>query len=270
MRAVRIAGGGVVVEDVAESVPEGWATVTVAAAGICSSDLHLVHLGACECTLGHEVAGWDESGRAVAVLPLAACGRCPQCQHGRPQLCPSQVGFHGVSLDGGMAERVAVRADLVRPLPDGLDPRDACWVEPLAVAVHGVHRAGVSPGQRVLVIGAGPIGLSAVVAAVAAGAQVEVAEVRPDRSERARALGADAMSDERYDVVVDAVGSEGSFELACRRCRSGGTVALLGTQWDPVPLSHKLQSREISLVPAFMYGRHHGSDEFDMASDLLA
>lgn len=181
------------------------------------------------------------------------------------------MGFLGVTLDGGMAERVRAPATCLRPLPPGLTPADACLAEPLAVALHGLHRAGVSPEQRVLVVGAGPIGLCAVVAASSLGAAVDVAELRTDRLERAVALGAgdDAEADS-YDVVVDAAGTSGSLGLAVRRCASGGTVALVATHWTPVELGIELQLREITLVPAYLYGHHRGQMEFDQALHLLS
>lgn len=242
----------------------------VAAAGICASDLHLVAAGPSPITLGHEFAGWAPDGTPVAVLPLVGCEACEHCRSGHPQRCQHQVGVIGVTLDGGMAERVRAPASCLRPLPPRLRPADACLAEPLAVALHGLHRSGVDAGQRVLVVGAGPIGLCAVAAASALGATVDVAELSDDRRDRAVSLGAGRDLADGYDVVVDAAGSAGALRLATRRCAPGGTVALVATHWTPVEVGMDLQIREISLVPAYLYGHHRGRLEFDQAIDLLA
>jgi threonine dehydrogenase-like Zn-dependent dehydrogenase len=276
VRAVRSTGGAVTVDQVALSGPEDWPVVHVAAAGICGSDLHLVSAGPTAVTLGHEFSGRLDDGTAVAVLPLLACGRCAACAAGEPQRCGGGSELFGITLDGGMADRVRVHPSCVRPIGSGVDIVDACLAEPLAVAVHGVHRAGVSAGHRVLVVGAGAIGLSAVAAAQAAGADVEVTELHGARRARAATLGAREAdrpapgAPGRFDVVLDAAGTQGSLDLAISRSRPGGTIGLLACHWTPVSLGLDLQLKEVSLVPAYLYGHHRGRVEFEEALDLLA
>ncbi len=271
MKAVRNPEGPVALVDVPEPEPtEGTVVVDVRSVGICGSDVHLVAMGPLPVTLGHEFAGTTADGARVTVRPYAACGRCPACAEGRRQQCPRLLGaMYGVSLDGGMAERIAVEAQCVIPLPDDLPMEHAGLVEPIAVAVHGVHRGGVAPGSRVLVIGAGPIGLCAVAAARHEGAEVDVAESLAARGERAEALGARVGEGRDYDVVVDCAGTQGSADLAVRAVRSGGVVSLVGTHWAPVALPMSLQMKEVTLVPSFTYGEHGGVDEFETAMAVL-
>lgn len=271
MLAVRSTGSGVEATHVELSGPDDWPVVHVAAAGICGSDLHLVASGPSATTLGHEFAGWLEDGTSVAVLPVFGCGHCLACIEGHVQRCAtSAANLLGVTLDGGMAEQVRVHPDCVRALPDGLTPDDACLAEPLAVALHGIHRFGVRAGDRALVLGAGTIGLCAVAAAVSVGATVDASDPRDARSAQAAALGAGTDVTGDYDVVIDAAGTQASMDAALQLLRPGGTIGLLACHWSPVSIGLDLQVREASLVTAYLYGDHDGTPEFDSALELLA
>jgi threonine dehydrogenase-like Zn-dependent dehydrogenase len=269
MRAVRAKSEGVGVVTVPDSPGEGVA-VSVAASGICGSDLHLVGFGPSDVTLGHEFSGTLEDGTPVAVLPTVTCGRCARCLAGDDQQCAQALGtLYGVARDGGLADRAWVAAQCARPLPTGLRVEDACLVEPLAVALHGIHRAAAAPGSRALVIGAGPIGLCTVAATRAHGMEVELLAHRRARLEAGFRLGANPATGTGYDVVFDAAGTQASMDTAVDEVRPGGTVAVLGTFWDPVSLGLGFQMKEVSLAPAFAYGHHHGEREFDTAISLL-
>jgi 2-desacetyl-2-hydroxyethyl bacteriochlorophyllide A dehydrogenase len=271
MRAVRCEGGAPVVVDVAAPSGDG-VRVRVASAGICGSDLHLLQWNL-PATMGHELAGTLADGTPVAVEPITPCGECAGCRSGDTQRCvrgPAMV--LGVGLDGGMAEECVVPASCLVRLPDGVAPRDACLVEPLAVAIHGVRRGHVHGNQRVGVIGGGTIGLAAVVAAQAAGARVDLS-ARHDRQRAAgERLGAGPLSDDEYDVVVEAAGTAGALAEAVERCKPGGTVVLLGTYWegDTAMPGQTLCMKEITLVPASMYGRVGPSRDVDVAATLMA
>ncbi|MCD9624062.1 alcohol dehydrogenase catalytic domain-containing protein [Rhabdothermincola salaria] len=269
MRAVRCHEGHPVVVDVDPPVGEG-VRVTVASAGICGSDLHLLGLGL-PLTFGHEVAGTLPDGTPVAVEPLAPCGVCPACvggDHARCVLGPAIV--LGVGLDGGMADQVLVPESAVARLPGGVALADASLVEPLAVAVHGVRRGGVGGGDRVAVVGGGTIGQMALVAAQAAGATVDL-EARHDRQREAAArLGAGEVEG-HYDVVVEAAGSVSALARAVDATRPGGTVVLLGSYWDGDVTMPGLAvtMKEVSLVPSTMYGRVGPSRDIDVAATIL-
>ncbi len=269
MRAVRCAEGVASVVDVPPTEGDGI-RVRVASVGICGSDLHLVTWNL-PVTLGHEMAGFLPDGTAVAVEPMAPCGSCPECQSGAYNLChlgPSML--IGTGRDGGMADECLVPPSAIVPLAGGVPVGDACLVEPLAVAVHGIRRGQVAPGDRVAVVGGGSIGQLSVAAAQAVGASVDL-EARHDH-QRAVAddLGAGAVTD-RYDVVVESAGTESALLRSVELCRPGGRVVLLGTYWDAAMLPGlQIGMTEVSLIPASMYARAGAARDVDVAAQLLA
>jgi threonine dehydrogenase-like Zn-dependent dehydrogenase len=269
VRAVKIAEDGVHVVDVDPDVNPGE-RVSVATSGICGSDLHLVGFGPSPITLGHEFCGRLDDGTPVAVLPTVACGTCEPCRRGEDQQCPAALGAtYGISRDGGLADEARVDPACLKVLPPTLPLADACLVEPLAVAAHGIRRSGIAGGARVLVVGAGAIGLCAVVAARSQGADVDVLARHRSRTEAAERLGAGTSPGHDYDAVIDAAGTQSSFDASLERVRTGGTVAIVSTFWEPITLGMGFQVKEVTLVPAFMYGHHHGRSEFESAAELL-
>jgi threonine dehydrogenase-like Zn-dependent dehydrogenase len=244
--------------------------VKMVSAGICGSDLHLLAWNL-PAVMGHEVAGTLSDGRAVAVEPIAPCWSCPACLAGDYNRCatgPAMV--MGVGRDGGMAEQCLVPPTAIVPLPSGVSAADGCLVEPLAVAVHGVRRARVAAGERVAVVGGGSIGQTALVAAQAVGAKVDL-EARHDRQRDAAArLGAGAISD-GYDVVIEAAGTASALARSVELCRPGGRVLVLGTYWGAaVELPQNICLHEIDLIPATMYSRSGPSRDVDVAAAVLA
>jgi len=177
--------------------------------------------------------------------------------------------MYGVSLDGGLADEAWVDPVCATPLPPTLALDVACLVEPIAVALHGAHRAGVGDGTRVLIIGAGPIGLCAVTVSRDLGAKVDTTAHRAERLAAAERLGAGREPGSDYDVVLDAAGTQGSLDQAVRRVRPGGTVGVLAGFWEPVTIGMSLLMKEAVLVPSFTYGHHHGISEFEEAVRLL-
>jgi L-iditol 2-dehydrogenase len=277
----------------------GEARVRVRSCGICGSDLHWFLGGfppppVCP---GHEIAGEvvevasDEGGlrvgQRVAVEPLVVCRECTYCRTGDYQLCP-HLQILGTSRHGGFAEELAMPAYALYPLPDGLDFEVGALAEPLAVCVHGVRLAGTGLGDRVLVLGAGSIGLLSVLAARAAGAEeVGITARHPHQAEMARRLGAthvfgsDAkgMQDldqwsagNRVDQVIETVGGTAdTIDVAVCAVRRGGTVVLLGvfTQAPRCP-ALALVVKEVRLVGSLTYGRAGTRADFEVAIQLLA
>jgi len=269
MRGVRITADGLRVVEVPDS-PTTGVRVSVASSGICGSDLHLASFGPSEVTLGHEFCGRLDDGSPVAVLPAVRCGRCARCLAGEEQQCVAALdSTYGVTLDGGLADQVWVDPACATPLPPTLALDVACLVEPVAVALHGAHRAGVAAGARVLVIGAGPIGLCAVTVSLSLGASVDALAHRAERQGAAERLGAGRGAGFDYDVALDAAGTQGSLDQAVRRVRPGGTVGVLAGYWEPVTVGMALLMKEAALVPAFTYGHHHGGSEFEEAVRVL-
>lgn len=270
VQAVRSRVGRIEVVDVAEPAGEGI-LVHVRSAGICGSDLHLVANGGVQCVLGHEFAGVLDDGSPVAVEPLRPCGLCVSCQRGYTNLCQKGIQrFHGVGIDGGMAERVIVHPDSLVAIPSGLDVRDACLVEPLAVVVHGLGRVSIDTVERVLVVGGGAIGLLAVATLRHAGLSVDLMVRRPAHRLAGQALGAGEPAGADYKLVVDAAGSQTSLTDAVDRARPGGTVLELGMPWTTTEIPPVWVTKEVTLVPSLLYGHQHDRIEFDEAALLLA
>lgn len=225
-----------------------------------------------EVVLGHEVAGVTDDGTPVAVEPLSPCGACAPCRRGDYNLCEHGPRIiHGVGRDGGMADEMRVPERALVRLPVGAALGDACLVEPLAVVLHGLRRARLVGGERVAVIGGGAIGLCAVAAARAAGAEVAL-EARHDAQRAAgEKLGASARPAGAYDLVVDAAGTEASFAKAAELARPGGRIALVGSYWTPVQFpGFGISMKEIDVIPAVMYARSGCTRDIDAAAALLA
>jgi len=271
---VRASGdGGVAVVDVDVTAP-AHATdpvrVRVRSCGICASDLHLAAWNL-PVTLGHEFAGVLDDGTPVAVQPNAWCGTCDRCRAGETQLCRTGGSrLHGVSLDGGLADEVIVDRRCVVPLPAAIDAAQGALVEPLAVGTRAVHRAAAEPGDRVLVIGGGSIGLAVVAAARWSGLDVDLAARHPHQRAAGELLGAGARLGDEYGVVIDAAGTQGSLDDAVTRVRPGGAIVVVATYWEPVTIGTELLSKEVRVLPSAMYGHDHGPSEFEAAAALLA
>ena len=299
MRAACIRGRGQI-EIARVPIPEpgpGEVRVAVDACGICGSDLHLFHAGFFPpgSVPGHEAAGRIDArgpdvsiatGTPVAIEPMRGCGRCDACRSGLYSIC-RESKLHGVHLPGGLAEAVVVPADRVHPIATPLDPAIAALAEPMAVVVHALVRGGLAPGQRVLVLGAGSIGLLAIAAARAMGAGEVYAVARhPHQAELARALGAarvlgeaeaepmalDAIGRETpIDLVVETVGGAAdTFRAAGAAVRPGGTISVVGVffaapPFEPMPLMLK----EITLAWSYCYGRAAGRVDFAEAVGIL-
>jgi (R,R)-butanediol dehydrogenase/meso-butanediol dehydrogenase/diacetyl reductase len=294
-----------------DAVPEptagpGEVVIAVAACGICGSDLHEYLDGplyiptrphpltgvAPPVTLGHEFAGRvvevaPDGGRVragdrVAVNPCLLCGACAWCRRGEPNHC-ARLGSLGLSRDGAFAPLVAVPASGCHPLPPAVGDLEGAFVEPLAVAVHAVHRGRLTPGARVVVIGGGPIGLLLLQVLRARGAGwVAVVEPRAERRRLARELGADHVVDpvagdparaiaertgeERAALTFECVGSAAAFASAVRVTGKRGRIVLVGLVPATVPVNLlQLLAHEKELVGSSAY-----VDEFPEAIALLA
>ena len=272
----------------------GQVLIDVGYVGICGSDLHYYFDGANGAFVvreplvpGHELSGWvadDPSGTYAPGTPVtvhpARFGGAREDLPDAPNLWPggSYLGSASTTphTQGAMSASLVVERDMIRVLPEGLPVRRAVLAEPLAVALHGARRAGDLRGARVLVCGAGPIGLLALVAAQALGADaVDVTDLLPQPLARATALGADRVlragedrvDDEVYDVVLECSGAAAAVTAALAAVRRRGTVVQVGmlpAEPRPVNLA-PLVAKEAMLVGAFRF-----VDEIDDALALLA
>jgi len=265
--------------------------------GICGSDLHafkgkhpFIDLPA---TPGHEMAGVIDSvgsdvsgwkaGDRVCVQPQLVCGECALCESGRYNIC-ANLRVMGCQGAGGLAEYLVSPASMLHRLPDDVTFEQGALVEPLAVGVRAVRRAGCVGGRKVLVQGAGTIGLACLMVAKAYGAGwVVLTDIREDRRRRAEAVGADVvmkpediddaswvrdhLGDLGFDVVIECVGIEATVRQAVYRVRKGGRIIIAGVFEEDVSVPMRLiQDREIEIQGTLMYVR----DEFAEALRLIA
>jgi len=289
--------GALGVDDVPAPTPgAGEVVVRVRQCGICGSDLHWYHghmVLPVDCP-GHEIAGEVaevgagvtslKAGDRVAVEGIAACGNCRYCLAGDYQRCPA-VGVVGMTIPGGFAEYIKMPARHCFAVPAGVDLATAALSEPLGVAVHAVRRAGLAIGERVLVLGAGTIGLMAVIAARAGGAgEILVVARRPQQREAALALGADRVVGEDaasgllgdaleapIDLVIETVGGESdTLDTAVAAARPGGTICMLGAfTRSPVFPALFVLAKELRVIGSFVYGRSGARADFDVVLELL-
>lgn len=246
--------------------------VRVRSAGICGSDLHMIDMGfPIAGTLGHEVAGVLRDGRGVAVEPLSPCGHCERCVQGDYGMCRRGAGMvHGVGLDGGMAEEILVPERCLVALPNSVRVEDACLVEPLAVAAHGLRRMHLDKRTRVAIIGAGPVGLCAAAMCVPFAAEVAIAARHDAQKEAAEKLGASLKLEGEYDVVIECAGNSAALKQAARLCRPRGKLLLLATYWDRVELpAFEVSMKNLSIEASSMYSQSGLARDIDVAAQVL-
>ena len=272
MRAVRVVDGAPVVVQVDEpDAPADSADdvlVDVRSASICGSDFGYIALGV-TATLGHEFGGMVD-GVPYAIEPMLWCGRCEQCRAGNTQRCTNQPGVIGFTLDGGLADHIRLPRATLLPLPGNFAPEDSCLVETASVSWHGVRLAAPEPGERVVVVGGGAIGLMAVAAARARGAEVALEARHPHQRAAGERLGAMTPSGE-YDVVIEAAGSESGLARCAELARPGGRVVLLGVYFTHVPVPGvPTLLKELTWKGAMAYCVHDGIRDFAEAAAMLA
>ncbi len=205
MKAIKLAAPwDVACVEVDKPVPkENEALIRIVAAGICGSDIGAFRgtngLVSYPRIIGHELAGVVESipennpkgirvGDRVICDPYLYCGKCYPCSIGRTNCC-TDLKVLGVHVDGGMAEYFCHPADMLVKVPEGMSWEEAAMAEPLTISLHGVHRGGCKAGEYCAIIGAGPIGLVAGMAAQSYGAHAILLDLVDERLEFAKSLG---------------------------------------------------------------------------------
>ncbi len=269
MRAVYFDDGKIEVREIDKLNEEGK-RVFVKSAGICGSDLHMLEMNFPGSFIaGHEIAGILDDGTPVAVEPAIPCGECEYCKSGQYNLCPKLIVL-GIARNGGMADEVIVPERCLVYLPANVDVKDACFIEPLAVAVHGMRKAGIEAGQRVAVIGGGTIGLCAVAVARANHTEVGLSARYDHQKEIGRRLGAGEIEGQ-YDLVVECAGTDSAINQAMSLCKSGGKILLLGTYWAGISFPQlTAMMKETTIINSYMYAESNGIRDFDVATALLS
>lgn len=276
--------GDVRIED--REIPQpgpGQVQVAVKAIGVCGSDIHYYREGRINdmivrepMVLGHEAGGVVTAvgegvdparvGQTVALEPGVPCKECFQCRSGRYNLCPDVRFFATPPIDGAFAEYVVLDEDYAFAA-EGLSFVEAGMCEPVSVGVAASRKAGVQPGSRVLVIGAGPIGnLCAQVARAFGASVVEMVDINEQRLQVARDLGFSVNTDEvDFDVILECSGSQVALSQAFPRIARGGRLILIGMGADDVSLSlGLLQGREAWVTGTFRY-----ANTYPLAIELI-
>ena len=271
----------------------GHSIIKIRRIGICGTDLH-----AFEGTqpyfeypriLGHELAGdlvdLDQApgfqpGEAVTIIPYFNCGTCIACRSGKPNCCTT-IKVCGVHIDGGMVEYLSVpSSSLVHGR--GLSLDSLALIEPLAIGAHAVRRAAITPGEFVLVVGAGPIGLGTLESARIAGGEVIAMDINEDRlkfcRDRLNILHTvNAMQEpleqikhitrgDMPTVVIDATGSRKAINDAFQYMAHGARYVLVGLQKGEICFSHpEFHKREGTL----MSSRNATRKDFDNVIDAM-
>lgn len=309
MKAAHFYGGkDIRVETVANPEPgTGEVLVQVRATGICGSDLHGYHAGATQQGAprigGHELTGivaavgagvtHHTAGDRVAVEPTVPCNDCPECVSGNYNICANLSHIGGHARSGGFAEYMVAPADNVYTLPDSISFEAGALTEVYAVAVHALSRTPVQPGDKVAVIGSGPVGLTIAQMAAVAGAESVAVIGKPDgplaiaqQLFACEAAGCIPVNVDTTDavaavnewtggrganVVFEAVGGRANTlmqatEIAAKR----GRICMVGGHVAPLTFNERYaRMRELTIAWSFCYGRRDGQKEFQIAVNLL-
>ncbi|WP_080872553.1 zinc-dependent alcohol dehydrogenase [Oceanobacillus timonensis] len=258
--------------------------IKVAYTGICGSDLSIRAGKNPRVTypliMGHELSGEVVEmgsactgeirlGDAVTVNPLLSCGQCELCMQGWTHLCRN-FGLYGIDVDGAFADYIKVKGRHVHKVPDEVSLDTAALTEPFAVGIHAVERSHLTIGDKVFVLGGGPIGLMVALAARAAGAElVAVSEMSDDRLHIIRELGFIAIDAKKYrlldkvhdltngmgaDIVFDAAAVKKTSAQMTSILRTRGTAVIVGLQREPVPVDlGDVNLRELKVLGTMVY-----------------
>ena len=272
----------------------GEVEVRVRAAGLCAGDLY-IYLGKNPYVTyprvgGHEIAGIVSGigtgttgvglGERVVVDPFIGCGHCYPCRIGKHNCC-ANLSIIGVHRNGGFAETVRAPVANLHRIPPGMSDFEASFAEPVAIGIQACRRGQVAAGDRVLVLGAGPIGLAIVEVARACGAEVFITDVKPERLETAREFGAsplpaNGVSDEvsrltngeGMPVVIEATGVASVMEQTIGLVAAGGRIVIVGLVKKGTPV--QLAGLDLTRKEVTLHGSRASVDCFPEALRLLA
>jgi L-iditol 2-dehydrogenase len=276
LAAVMPALGAIEVQEVPLPDPlPGQAVVRIEAVGICGSDTAYYRVGYIgdwkvegPIILGHEASGTVvatgagvtnvTAGDRVAIEPGTPCRNCEECLAGRYHLCPDFIFLATPPYDGALVQNLAIDSRNLFPIPDSMSFEAAALCEPLSVGLWACRRAGLLPGDRVRVTGAGPVGiLAAQVARAEGAADVVVSDISDFRLSVAEKLGfrtekagevPEGPGHEDADVLLECSGAPGALAQGLWRLRNAGRAAMVGLPKQDValPLS-RLNVKEISI-----------------------
>ena len=282
LAAVYVARGEMDVRQVpVPTIGPGTVLVEVSHCGICGTDLHLVLEGYArpDSILGHEwagsiaavgegVVGWSVGDRVVA-NPEPGCGMCRACRAGRPSVCLRRAPVDHLEFRGAFCRYVTVDGARLLRIPENLTTRVAALTEPTAIAIHTVNLSGVTPADRVLVTGAGPVGLLTIAVLRSRGVEdVTVSEPAAARRARALAVGASSATapdelgrapmgqpvDAPFAIAFECSGHASAAETALDQLDYAGTLVFVGTGRDMPRINHnRMIVLELTAIGAYNY-----------------
>lgn len=286
----------VVMVDLEKPVPaEGEALIRIITAGICGSDIGAFRgtnkLVSYPRVIGHELAGIIESvpadnpkgfkvGDKVIVDPYLYCGKCYPCSIGRTNCCTS-LKVLGVHVDGGMADYFCHPANMLVKMPEDMSWTDAAMVEPLTISLHGIHRGGLKAGEYCAIIGAGPIGILAGMAAEAYGAHAIMIDLVQERLDFAKSVGIEytinltqESAEERVSeitggvmaqLVMECSGANAAIRSTLDLVSHAGRITLTGWPKNETPLpTDAITRKEVDIR-----GARTSAGEFEEAIELV-
>lgn len=265
------------------------ALVKVYCIGVCGSDVHYYEHGKIgryvveePIILGHELAGEvvkvgkhvkDVSvGDRVAVEPGVTCGRCDYCKSGRYNLCPDVVFMATPPVDGAWSEYVTVRSDFLFKIPEEMSYEAGALLEPFSVGIHAMMRGKVTPADRILVTGLGPIGLLTIQAAKMFGVreiyatdvvsfrrklglELDITDVIDPLNEDVQEKIAEFTNDKGVDVIIETSGNDVAISETIKVVNRGGRIVLVGlpiAKEVPIDITHLIDS-EFDVYGVFRY-----------------
>jgi L-iditol 2-dehydrogenase len=291
--AVLVQKGEIVMEErpVPSPAPDE-VLVKVASVGVCGSDVHYYREGRigdfvvdAPLVLGHEASGRivavgaavspDRIGQRVAIEPQRPCRVCAQCSAGRYNLCPKMEFYATPPVDGAFCEYVTIQDPFAHLVPDSVSDDEAALLEPLSVGIWASRKAEIVPGSRVLIAGAGPIGVIAAQAARAFGAtEVIVSDPVAERRQMARRFGAthtvdptaESLAELGVDAFIDCSGAPPAVKSGIAAVRGAGIVVLVGLGADEIALPiPTIMNRELKVTGVFRY-----TDTWRVGAQLVA
>ncbi len=296
-QAVMTQPGAITIREVERpAIEDNQVLIQIRRVGVCGSDIHVYHglhpYTSYPVVQGHEVSGTVAEigahvrgfalGDKVIVMPQVVCGECYPCRHGMYHIC-DQLKVMGFQTGGAAQEYFSVDAEKVLKIPESISLDHAAMIEPIAVAVHALARAGTVQGKNVVVLGAGTIGnLVGQVARAEGAAGVLITDLSAYRLDKARASGIEhtvntqtedlgaailaTFGPDKADVILDCVGAEQTITQAIACARKGSTIVVVGVFGKkPVVDMGLVQDRELTVTGTLMYLRH----DFERAVVLL-
>ncbi len=275
-------------------INKGEALIKISYAGICGTDLHIFkgkHPRAkAPLAMSHEFSGVVEEvdaeqttinkGDRVVVNPLLPCGNCLPCREGKIHICPN-LNLIGIDRHGAFAEYTKADIERIIKIPDSLPMDIAALAEPVAVAVHAVRKAQVSVGDKIVVMGGGPIGqLIAQICKLSGATPVILSEILNERIDFAKKLGIitanskeetitkvkKLIREEGADIVFEAVGVQSTYDYITDLVRPDGKIVAVGAASGPISVNFwKLFFNELNIIGIHVYDQ----TSFEIAVQLL-